>query len=160
MEKDNLEELRNIYLELQEKHNLPGFEEMNKDFGIEKLDCEKVELIIREIRRFIADKMLNYMRLIETILNPSNAPMFIFSLVKTFETKDKEVLNEIYKKLAKFELDLIILDAEYSEEKECDFIRNSFEMWQKIKKDLLNIFEAVKSNWDKEKLKQSKGYFG
>jgi len=161
MEKENnLETLKKDYKELQEKHGLPSFEELNEDFNIEKSAETEVDLLIREIRRFVADKLANYMRFVEAILNPVNVQMFVFSIIKSLETQEKENFTEIYKKLSKNELKLIELDIEFSEEKEVAFIKNSYNMWQDMKKDLLKIIEKVDGNWDKKSESKNKDYFG
>ena len=161
MEKEyNLETLKQEYKKIQEKHNLPSFEELNEDFNIEKASEVEVELLIREIRRFLADKLANYMRFAEAILNPVNVQMFVYSLIKSLDVQEKEKLTEIYKKLSKNELKLIELDIKYSEEKEALFIRESYVMWQEIKKDLLDIIEKATKNWDNKSESKSKDYFG
>jgi len=161
MEKEyNLEVLKQEYKKIQEKHNLPSFEELNEDFNIEKASEVKVELLVREIRRFIADKLSNYMRFAEAILNPVNVQMFVYSLIKSLDAQEKEKLTEIYKKLSKNELKLIELDIDYSEEKEALFIRESYVVWQEMKKDLLDILEKANKNWDNKSESKNKDYFG
>ena len=160
MEKEyNLETLKQEYKKIQEKHNLPGFEEMNSNFNIEKAAEVEVDLLIREIRRFVADKLANYMRFAEAILNPVNVPMFVYSLIKSLDVQEKEKLTEIYKKLSKNELKLIELDINYSEEKEALFIRESYAMWQDMKKDLLDVIEKANKNWDNKVESKNKDYF-
>ena len=72
MEESKLQELKDQYSELQKKHNLPSFDEMNKDFYIEKLAELESDLLMREIRKFISDRLYNYLRFIENLLNPQN----------------------------------------------------------------------------------------
>ena len=162
MEKEyNLDALKQEYSKIQGKYNLPSFQELNEDFNIEKASEIEVELLIREIRRFVADKLSTYMRFVEAILNPVNVQMFIYSLIKSLETQEKEKLNEIYKKLSRNELKLIELDIKYSEEKEALFIKESYLMWQAIKNDLLVIIEKANDNWDNNKSEsKNKDYFG
>ena len=147
---EKLDNLKRRYAELQQKHNLPSFEKLNEDFCIEKASETEVDILIREIRRFVSDKFLNYMRFIETIMNPTNASIFIFSVIKTLGEDEKKRLNEIYKKLAKSELELIDLDIVYSEEKEAEFIRTFYGLWQEVKNEMLEIMDKVKEDWDKE----------
>jgi hypothetical protein len=156
----NLEDLKKDYLSIQKKYNLPEFSDMNKDFHIEKACEAETDYLIREVRRFIADKFSNYLRFIETILNPVNAPMSIFSIIKTINAEEKKKLTEIYKDLIKSEVRVIELDIEFSEEKEADFIREVYELWQKIKKDLLDVIDVIKKNWDNKLDVNGKGYFG
>jgi len=160
MEKRCLEDLKKDYKEIQEKHNLPDFEKLNQDFQIEKIAEVETDLLIREVRRFMSEKFSNYLRFIEAILNPINVPMFIFSVIKSLGTEEKEKLTETYKMLSKKELELIELDVEFSEEKEAEFIKNSYKLWQEIKKDLLEVLEKIKDNWDNKSEINNKKYFG
>lgn len=159
-DESGLEKLKKDYLEIQSKFNIPSFDEMNQDFNIERASDIEVDLLIREIRKYLSDKLQNYMRFVETILHPSNASIFIFSIIKTIKEEEKNKLTEIYKKLARYEVDLIELDVQYSEEKEVKFISDFFKVWQEVKKDMLDIVGVIKDNWDKEVEKGSKAYFG
>ncbi len=157
---NNLNVLKERYAEIQKKHNLPSFEELNKEFGIEKTEIDKFDILIREIRRYVADKLLNYLRFIETVLNPSNASMFIFSFIKTLGQDEKDKMTDIYKKLAKIELDLIELDIEFNEEKEAEFIKKGHLNWKEISKDLMKVMSRVRENWDKESSRGSSSFVG
>ncbi len=161
-EEHGLKDLKEAYLEIQKKHSLPEFDALNEDFQIEKLSDVETDFLVREVRRFIADKFSNYLRFIEAILNPVNAQMFVFSFIKTLGSVEREKLSSVYKKLAKKEVDVIELDILFSEEKEADFVKDSFLIWQDLKKDLMDVVDVVKANWDKEvEINGSgKGYFG
>lgn len=154
-----LDELKKNYLKVQKKHNLPSFDELNREFHIEKIS-EESDYLIREIRKFIAEKFSNYLRFIETLLNPVSPPIFIYSVIKSFGEKERMNLNEIYKKLAKNEVFLIELDLNFDEEKEAQFIKESYKIWKDIKKDLLKIIEVIKKNWDSKSEVNGKNYFG
>jgi len=161
MEKEkSLEKLKEKYLEIQEKFGLPDFDELNREFQIEKICVEETDYLIREIRKFLADKFSNYMRFVEALLNPSNSPLFVFSIVKSFRANDKKDLQEIYKKFAKIEIDLVEIDLDFSEEKEAEFIKENYKVWKSIRKSLLEIIETVKKNWDNKFEDNAKGYFG
>lgn len=160
METHNLGLLKERYLELQKKHNLPSFQEMNAEFGIEKAEVDKFDILIREIRKYIADKLLNYLKFIETTLNPTNASMVIFSIIKSLGAEEKQKLTEVYKKLAKTELDLIELDIHFNEEKEAEFIRKNYLLWKEISKELMAVMAKVKENWDKESSRGSNSFIG
>ena len=155
-----LEDFKEAYSELQAKHNLPSFKDMNEEFSIERMAEVELDLPLREIRRFVSDKIRNYERFIEAIINPSNANMFIFTLIKAISAEDKERLSEVYKKLVRREVDLIEMDIQYNEEKEVKFINEFYSEWQGIKLVLLEILGKINANWDKEVEKTSKGYFG
>jgi len=86
--------------------------------------------------------------------------MFVYSIVKNLEEKNKENLKEIYKELTEIEMNLIEVDLDYSEKKEAEFIKNSFESWRKIKKQILEIIKKAKENPKEKTEKNNKNYFG
>lgn len=159
-EKSDLKKLKEEYLKIQKKYNLPSFKELNEDFHIEKASETETEILIREVRRFVGDKMMNYMRFIESLINPVNAPMFVFSIIKLLDAEEKKRLSEVYKLLMKQEIKFIELDLEFNEEKEAQFVKNSYELWQSIKKDMLKVIEKINLRWDDKFETNSKGYFG
>ena len=159
-EKFDLDKLKKDYKILQEKYNLPSFDRLNEDFQVEKATEYETDFVLREIRRYVTDKFFNYLRFIESILTPNNSPMFVFAITKTLGIKEREKLIELYKKIAKVDVDLIELDIEYSEEKEADSIKRYYEMWKGIKNELLEIVDVIKKNWDTKIEDNSKGYFG
>ncbi len=158
-EESCLEQVKKDYAELREKYSLPNFDDLNKDFQIEKVAETETELLLKEIRRFMFDKFSNYMRFLETLLNPVNASIFTFSVLKTLSVEDKKIAENIYKRLMKLEVDLMEIDIEYSEEKEAEFIKKGFKEWNEVKKSWLKIIRSVKKNWDNSVKNDSKGYF-
>lgn len=159
-EKSDLETLKKKYELLQEKYSLPSFEELNRNFGVEKAAEFETDFLIREIRKFLADKSSNYLRFIDTILNPSNAPMFVLSFIKMIGTDEKNKLTEVYKKLIKEEIKLLELDLDFSEDKEAKFIREFSELWNEIRKELLEVVEKANKSSDKKSGENNRGYFG
>ena len=159
-EESNLEGFKKDYLEIQKKYDLPSFEEFNQDFHIEKLADIETYYLVREIRKMITDKFANYLRFIETFLHPSNSPMFVLSIVKLIDVEDKKRLVDMYEKLAKSEMKIVELDLEFSEEKDVKFVKDSFSLWQEIKKDLLMFVRKIEANWDNKPVANGKGYFG
>ncbi len=159
-EKSDLEKLKKDYIKIQSKYNLPSFEKLNEDFQIEKALESETDILIREIRKFMADKFSNYLRFVEAILHPVNTPMFVFSIVKSLTADEKNKLSEIYKELVKIEIKLIELDLKFVEKKEADFIKEAYETWQGLKDDFLGIIESVTKNFDNKIDRDNKGYFG
>lgn len=155
----SLENLKKDYKKIQKKHSLPKFEELNQDFNIEKTAEIETDYLIREVRRLIAEKFSNYLRFVETLLNPMNAPMSIFSIVKTLGTEEKNKITEIYKKLLRNEIDHLELEISFSEEKEAKYIKESYKMWLGIQKDFVEVIKTIKKNWDNKVEKNNKGYF-
>ena len=155
-----MEKLKKDYKKIQNKYNLPDFKELNEDFSIEKVAETETENLIREIRRFMGEKFSNYLRFSEAILNPVNVPMFVLSVIKTINSEDKKRLTEVYKRLSKIEVQLLELEIEFSDKKEAEFIKDSFKIWQDIKKDLIELVETIRRSWDSKFETNSKSYFG
>lgn len=159
--KGDLEKLKKDYSILKSKYGLPEYSNLIEDFnGIERASDVETDYLIREIRRYMADKLFNFHRFVEALLNPSNVPMHIFSMIKALGADEKKKLSDIYKDIAKIEIQVMELDLDFSEKKEADFIKNSFNTWQKIKKDFSKILDAVKKNWDSKSEEERKDYFG
>lgn len=159
-EESKLAKLKENYKVIERRYDLPSFEKLNEDFQIEKAAELETDILIREVRRFMADKLSGYMRFVETLLNPVNAQMFVFSIIKSLGHEEKRKAAEIYKKLAKNEIKLIEIDTNFSEKGEAEFIRNSYELWKGVKRDILDILDKINRNWDNKFEVESKGYFG
>ena len=156
----NLEELKKEYSLLAEKHGLPDFDEMNKEFRAEKIAESETELVLREVRECITNKLAGYLRFIESIINPANSPMFVLVLTKSLGTKEREKLTDIYKKLVKIEIDLIELDIDYSEKREAEAIKKYYNLWQEIKPELSFVLNVLKKNWDNKEKDSGNAYCG
>ncbi len=154
-----LKKLKEEYSKLQKKYDLPSFDRLNEDFKIEKVAQEETELLVREIRENVGETLENFLRFLEAILNPVNVPMFLFPIIKSLNTEEKNKLSEIYKKLSKLEIEAMKL-IDYSEKKEAEFINQSFKLWQEIKKDFVKIIESSEKKLDIKIEKTEKGYFG
>lgn len=159
-DKSKLEKLKKNYSLLQKEHNLPSFEEMNEDFHIEKIAETETDILSRELRKMVGEKIMNYMRFVENLLNPVNVPMSIFTIVKMINSEDKKRLSRIFKELIKIEVRFIERDLKFDEKKDLKFIKDSFNVWQKIKKELLRIFGNIDEKWEEKFVENSKGYFG
>ena len=86
--------------------------------------------------------------------------MSILSVIKTLGVDEKDKLTEVYKKLVRNEVLLIETDIDFSEEKEAKFIKETYEMWQEVKKDLIEVIGVVNKNWDNKIEGNNKRYFG
>lgn len=162
MTKDDspLEKIKKEYSVFEKKYSLPTFERLNEDFVIERIAESETEYLVREIRRHIAEKLSNSLRIIDILLNPSNTPAFLMPAIKAINQDEKEILEKTYKKLSKNEIVVVKLDLNYSIDNEIKYIKESYSTWQEIKKELSKTFETIEKNWDKKAEKNSNGYFG
>jgi hypothetical protein len=108
----------------------------------------------------VGDRLMSYMRFIENLLNPVNAPMFVFPIIKLMGPEEKDKLSDIYKKLIQNEIKFVERDLEFDEAQEARFIKESYKLWQGMKKPLVTIFEKVEKSWETKKEQNSKEYLG
>lgn len=152
--------LKKEYEKLRTRYKLPSYIELNEEFDIEKLQDHETDTLLREIRKIMMDKSIAYLRFIEMLLNPANAPMFFFGLLKNLEASEKKLLEDTYSKLGKIEIEVINIDNDYSEEKEARFVLHLFKEWQEVKKDMTKISKFLVQNWEKKTGKRDRGYLG
>ena len=161
MEEFNLDKLKKEYILLKERYSLASFEKLNEDFEIEKIAESETDFILREIRKMIVGKLFDYLKLIESILNPSNASMLVFAIAKAVGVKERETLADLYKKIGRIQTEIVKLELEYSEEKEAEAINKYVGLWDnELRKPLGDIMDSIQKNLDNKSEDNGKGYFG
>ncbi|GIU68277.1 MAG: hypothetical protein KatS3mg001_127 [Candidatus Pacearchaeota archaeon] len=157
---NSLENMKKSYELLKKKYKLPTFKELNEEFWIEEISNKETDFLIRHIRIKVADFLFRVARFIESLINPTNPSMFTIFILKAINQDDKKILSEIHKKITKMEIEYIKLDVFFSEEKEAEFIKESYNFWQNTKKNFFNILEKVEKSFDSKKENNTRGYFG
>ena len=99
----NLLDFKNDYLKLQKKHSLPSFEDMSDGFDIGKIKRDSGNFL-RDIRRVMVEKVAHYLRLMEIIINPSQASPTFLLLLKEITSADKKVLDSVFSSFMEIEL--------------------------------------------------------
>lgn len=158
--KCNLHQLKEEYAKFDKVYGLPEFSKLNQEFEIEGTSVEDTEILLKVIRKHLTEKIFYVLRTLEAFLNPSNAPMFVFNMIKSFSETEKETVKKLYGQLARYEIDAFGLEAEYNEKKEADFIKKVFAEWKGISEELKEIHKFMLENYDKADKKQTKSYFG
>lgn len=156
----NLRKLKDSYEKIKEKYNFPDFRFMNENFEIENIQIEETELFVKMLRKHVTEKIFFVLRSLEMFINPQTAPVFIMNIIKQLSESEKETLKELYKKLARYEIEAFGLEAEYNEKKEAEFVKQVASDWKSIAEDLRFIYSAMKGNHEKEFKKSTKSYFG
>lgn len=155
----SLEEIKKEYDLFRKKYSLPEFTKLNEVFDIEDLAEYESEFLLRRIRKIISEKISGYLRFFEIILNPSNAPIFFFKVIKKLDNEDKKNLTRIYEKLGNIEIELVRLDLDYDEKKEAEFIKDIYNVFSEIKPDVLEIIDKMLNSGNKEERDKS-SYLG
>jgi hypothetical protein len=149
----SIKDLKKEYEKHQSKYDLPEFHKLNEVFDTEDIDIE-TEFFLRRFRKLIAERIEGYLRFLEIIINPSNAPMFFFRLINRINEKDKEELTNIYEKLGNLEVEGIRLDLDYDEKKEAEFIKKVFLEFKIIRPALSIIMEKMANGSDSKKTEE------
>lgn len=157
---EKLAKLKKEYSALAKKYNLPAYSAINEEFDIEKAAGQETDTLLREIRKVIMDKVLAYLRFTELLLNPTNAPMFFFAILKGLSNDDKKILEGLYVQLGRLEIEVIEIDNDYSEKGEAEFINRVYCVWKGIKSDMKGISKALQRGWDKKCETREKSYLG
>jgi len=157
-EKNKLQQLKEKYETLQKKYRLPDFDELNEEFEIEKIKIGS--FILKEIRRTIGEKITSVLKLLELLINPVNAPFFVFTLIKNLKPGTKKEIESLYKKLSTIEIRTIRLDLTNDETAEAEFIKDIAKEWQEHKKALSSFCDDIEKAWQPDFEKQEKGYLG
>lgn len=158
-DENNIKKLKEKYAILEKKYSLPKFDELNREFSIEKAEKDS-EFLLKEIIHLMVDKFQNYIRFLENLINPTNASMFAFNLMKVIDPENKKKFSESYKKLSEIEINLIKLDIKPNEESEAKFIKEAFIKWREIQEDLYSVIEFAEKNWNNKQEQNKKDYFG
>lgn len=156
----NIRKLKDNYELYRKKYGFMDFKFINDNFEIENIDSEETELFLKQIRKHMTEKIFYILRTLETFMNPQNAPMFIFNIIKYFSESEKELIQELYKKMAKYEIHAFGLEAVYDEKREADFIKKVSLEWKEISVDLDKLYIAMMGNHEKDSKKTTKSYFG
>ena len=157
---ENLNKIKKDFKKIGKKYKLPKFEELAREFDIEKIAEKETSFLLRDVRRAINEKISAYLHLFETLINPSSPPLFIFSILKNLEEKEQKIMKEIYSKLVKFQLKVLGLDTIYNEKEEAQFIKNVYHEWQKLKIQIHSLFEGFDKKFRENNTSVKKGYLG
>jgi hypothetical protein len=155
-----IEDIEAEYAKLEKKFSLPSFGNLIEDFDIDKIAEKEGGILIRDIRRSINDKLSAYLHLFETLMNPSSPPIFVLTFLKNMNDDNRKLIKEIYKDLSKIQLTNMKLDTIFDEKKEVEFIKNSFSIWQTMKKKVYSLFGDFEQEFEKNSETKEKSYFG
>lgn len=155
----DLEELKKAYGAASEKYGTPGFKELNECFEIDRIERD-TDCIVREVRKTMMDKIVGYIRFIEMVLNPAQAPPMFLSFVKQVGDEDKKSIQEVYKAFVELELKALRLEINYSEKNEAGVIDEIYRVWNAHKENLNEMIDMMDKNWNSSGTKKEKGYFG
>jgi len=155
-----LEEFKKIYEELEKKHNLPKFDEMNSAFDIGKIKRNS-GTILRDLRNIMIEKVSYYIRLVEVMISPSQASPTLMMLLKEITKDDKKSLDSVFTAFIGLEIENYKMNISSKHSDEVDFILKIYKTWNENIQELNSIVSILERNWKQinNSPKQSRNYF-
>ncbi len=153
-----LKDFKKEYGKLAVKYKLPDFSELNRDFEIEKLDKD-TELMLKTIRKFMMEKVVNSINFLEMLINPINLPRMYLPYVRTMDGEDRKVIDKIYSRLSQLTLVSLELEVNSHDAAEVELIKKVFASWKELKQDFGRIITNIRNPREFVN-KKERSYFG
>lgn len=157
-----IDDLKERYLVLQKKHELPNFDELNLNFDIGRIRRDSGNLL-RDIRRVMVEKIVYYNKLVEVMINPSGASPILLMLLKEITNEDKKTIDSVLNSFVELEIESHKLDVFSSETEEIKLINQINNVWKKKKNEVLLLIGILERNLKKTSVpvssKKNRDYF-
>src|SRR3989344_223992 len=147
-----IEELKEAYVGLHKEFNTPGFDELNNIFDIGKIERNSGNLL-RDILRAMVEKVAHYLRLMELMLNPSQASPIFLILLKEVTPADKQSLDKVFSAFIEIELASYRLDVGSKDSDEAEFVKKIYAVWTSNREELLKLLSILERNWKNASVK-------
>lgn len=149
-------EIKTKYQELQKRYNLPKFEDIDNEFELSTI--EKKEFFFREVRRKIAERISDYLKILDSLMQPEPT---ITNLREIRALDERERVYSLYKKLMIIDRTNIEASINEDDKKTADFVKEVWKQWNGIKSRFLEIVIKLKESWKSEtELKEELNYMG
>jgi hypothetical protein len=139
--------MKEQYLKLAKKFNLPKFTELDQYFSITELDEEKLSL--KAIRKCMFEKLSHILGDLQEILQPDTHFTSMYE-AKTFSDSDREELYIIFKTLKSIERESNLISINETEIVTSAFIKSTFTTWKNILPNIENFYKKLQEVWLKQ----------
>ncbi|MDO8555552.1 MAG: hypothetical protein Q7R96_00065 [Nanoarchaeota archaeon] len=153
--------LKQAYNKLAKKYTLPAWQALDDEFEIIETK-EGIDIIhtLRFIRRRMTDKFSNYALILEGILQPNPGSLISLQEPKFFTEEQLQVIITLLKEFMCLERQSLLLDTASTEKLDAVYIKQSFDLWKSLKKDLLVVTTTLAEGWKKERKNDNFSYMG
>lgn len=149
--------LKEEYEKLRKLHKLPNYEDLDKEFELLYISgLEEIKFPLRFIRRRITDKISWFCNMLQNILQPNPGSLISLEESKFFSDADREKLISLLKELMYFERQSLMLEVNFNEKEDVEFVNDVFTKWGKIRKEISYFAEKLKKGWKEELKKEEK----
>lgn len=135
------------YLNLQKKFDLPKYQQINQDFELSNI--EDTDFLLRDIRRKITEKLSFYTKIIEDLMQPDGSFSSLHEC-RALNEEEKDNIFNLYSELMMIDRDSVILSLQADDTKDAEFINISYKKWQEMKPKLLSLLKKIRLTWDEK----------
>ena len=147
------------YNNLKQKFNLPDFDQLNNDFGIEDIDSDS-RLHLQKIRIKIYEKIEYYAKVLEILIQPDSSLSDMYE-ARYFSDNDREKIYSLYKKFMSILRRSNLVAIKNDEKETVEFIKDSYNIWNSSKDVLSKHVSKLVDVWKKDTdMKSDFSYFG
>ncbi len=156
-----MEKVKKEYNEIAKKHNLPSWEQLDKEYELGYVGpVAEISFPLRFVRRRINDRFAAVAGFLQGLLHPNTGSLINIQESKFFSDADRKIILNLLKEFMQLERTSFALDLTWNEKEEAEFIKNAHKKWLESKKQLEIFAEKLRTGW-KEESNYSKGaYFG
>jgi hypothetical protein len=140
---------REIYSRYSLKYGLPEFEKVQKFLLLSCLEDNGLLLI--QIKKKLSDRISGYIDLLDPIVHPDSSANSIYEN-SFFSEEEKNRIFKLFRRLMVLDKEMSISSLDENDEANAKFIRNFFEAYPDIKKELEKILNKEKESWQKEEI--------
>ena len=147
------------YSKLQQKHQLPSLDVLDREFSVGQLD--QTGFALRSVANKMQDRCDYVRKMLGDLIQPDNHIADMQEAESLGQAEKKKVF-EIFRKLSYYSKELVLQDLDYDEKACAELIKKLFAEWAAIKPDLVSVLSSARDTWNGSKVSRqdSAGYFG
>ncbi|MEM4245444.1 MAG: hypothetical protein QXR60_04550 [Candidatus Nanoarchaeia archaeon] len=157
------EKVEKLYNTLRAKYKqLPDFKKLDSDFELTSIEDKHINerYFLRAVRRRIYEKVYYFNGALVTVIAPQSPNILLAHENKFISNDERDEVMEVVRKLTRVERDHLLLEVDYDEAEDADFIKISFDVWQDVKPTIKKLFITMRDSWDKRDNLKVGDYFG
>lgn len=154
--------IKEEYERFVKKYNLPSYEKLDNEFELLYFtNIIEISHLLRFVRRRINDRIAAFTALLHGFLQPNPGSLINLEEANFLNEDEKKKVLVLIKELMDLERKNSLLDINFDEKKDAEFIKEAVNKWFELKKEIFKILNKVKNGWEaKVKEEGKEHYFG
>lgn len=151
--------IKDAYLALQKKLNLPDWSVVDFEFEVSLLDHES--FLLRGIRQRIFERAQLLTDILIDVLQPDTASFASMYECNFFSQEEKEKIMDLYKRIMVLLRSLNVADLKQDDKFDAEVIGLAVKAWPAIRDEASVIVQKLRKGWSEtEEVKELLGYLG